>query len=157
MTKIKYLILFCAVLGVAACKKDVSYDEEAQFAADTAAIRAFISANNIPAVAQGNSGVYYQIYDVGSGNVTYSGDTQVTVEYEGRLLNGQVFDNSNGTPRMFTLGGLIPGWQIGIPLIQPGGRIRLIVPSYLGYGFQDKNGIPANSILDFTIELKAAQ
>jgi hypothetical protein len=54
------------------------------------------------------------------------------------------------------LGSLIPGWQIGLPLIHKGGEIKLIVPSSLAYGCG--NGpLPANSILYFDIHLVDVQ
>jgi FKBP-type peptidyl-prolyl cis-trans isomerase FkpA len=52
---------------------------------------------------------------------------------------------------------LIIGWQIGIPYIQKGGKIRLLIPSYYGYGNRAAGSIPANSILDFTITLSNVQ
>jgi FKBP-type peptidyl-prolyl cis-trans isomerase FkpA len=68
-----------------------------------------------------------------------------------------VFDQE--TNQLYTLGGLIAGWQQGLPLISKGGVIKLYIPPSLGYGntAQDgKNGnvaIPANSILIFNIDL----
>jgi len=79
----------------------------------------------------------------------------------GRLTNGTVFDQSPaGGTKTFTLGGLIPGWQKGIPLISSGGKITLYIPPSLGYGSVDvkQNNIviiPANSILIFEIDLVA--
>ena len=157
MFKIKYsILLICIATCFAACKKPKSYNPSAQFTADTTAIRAFITTNNIPATPD-SYGVFYQIIDAGAGNFVYSGSTKVTVDYQGRLLNGTIFDGSNGTPVTFTLGGLIPGWQIGIPHIQKGGKIRLLIPSYYGYGTSSAGSIPANSVLDFTITLSDVQ
>jgi FKBP-type peptidyl-prolyl cis-trans isomerase FkpA len=152
MKKIKYLVVLAAVtLGFSACKK--GFDAEAQFAADTTAIRAYVTANNIPAVKD-EYGVFYHVITQGSGSVKYTGSSLVTVDYSGKVLSGsENFDSSNGTPREFTLGGLIAGWQIGIPYIQKGGKIRLFIPSKFGYGNDSQPGIPANSVLDFTITL----
>ncbi|HEY0177263.1 MAG TPA: FKBP-type peptidyl-prolyl cis-trans isomerase, partial [Pedobacter sp.] len=58
-----------------------------------------------------------------------------------------------GTPISFALGEVIRGWQIGIPFIQKGGQIRLLVPSLLAYQNQQNGIIPANSVLDFTVML----
>lgn len=157
MFKLKYTILSICIVGCfAACKKPAAYDPSAQFTIDTTAIRAFITANSIPAIKD-SYGVFYQIIDPGTGSFSYSSTTQVTVDYQGRLLNGTIFDDSNGTPRTFTLGSLIIGWQIGIPYIQKGGKIRLLIPSYYGYGNRAAGSIPANSILDFTITLSNVQ
>ncbi|WP_316815689.1 FKBP-type peptidyl-prolyl cis-trans isomerase [Pedobacter nyackensis] len=158
MKQIKYLVLLVAVAaGLTACKRD-SFDTKAQFSADTTAIRKYVTANNIPDVKKDKYGVFYQIITAGSGNTTFTGNTQVTVDYSGKVLGGsQNFDSSAGTPRTFGLGGLIAGWQIGIPYIQKGGKIRLFIPSEFGYGNNGQPGIPANSVLDFTIELKDVQ
>ncbi|MES2429493.1 MAG: FKBP-type peptidyl-prolyl cis-trans isomerase [Bacteroidota bacterium] len=155
--KIKYFILsICIAVCFTACKKNEPFNELAQFTTDTTAIRAFITSNNIPAI-KGEYGVFYQIIEPGTGSFTYTSSTKVTVDYQGRLLNGTIFDDSEGTPRTFTLGGLIGGWQIGIPYIQKGGKIRLLIPSYYGYGSAPNGSIPANSVLDFTISLTNLQ
>lgn len=157
MKHIKYLILFVAVTsGFTACKRD-SFDAEAQFRTDTTAIRSYVIANNIP-VLKDKYGVFYQVIAPGTGSTTYTGSTQVTVDYSGKVLGkSENFDSSAGQPRTFQLGGLIAGWQIGIPYIQKGGKIRLLIPSQYGYGNAAQSAIPANSILDFTIELTNVQ
>ncbi|MCX2573249.1 FKBP-type peptidyl-prolyl cis-trans isomerase [Pedobacter sandarakinus] len=162
MSKLKYILLLVCIAGCfAACKKDSTdfeeYDPVPQYKKDTAAIRAFVVANNIPAVKD-PSGVFYQIITPGSGSVTYTGNTRITSDYEGKLLNGAIFDSTKGTPISFALGQVIVGWQIGIPKIQKGGKIRLIIPSYYGYGNAAQGAaLPANSILDFTITLTDVQ
>ena len=62
-----------------------------------------------------------------------------------------MFDSGNGVS--FGLNQLIVGWQEGIPLIAPGGSITLYLPPSLAYGAQAQQGIPANSILVFQIDL----
>ncbi|MGF1925358.1 MAG: FKBP-type peptidyl-prolyl cis-trans isomerase [Bacteroidia bacterium] len=148
------LILFLAVGVFSSCKKE-DYDPEKQAAIDEALITDFIAKNSIVAVKH-STGIYYQIITPGSGTFNFTGNTQVTVNYEGRLLNGSVFDKSNA-PATFALGNLITGWQVGIPLIKKGGKIRLIIPSTLAYMNQARTGIPENSVLDFTVELTNVQ
>ena len=80
----------------------------------------------------------------------------VTVKYKGTLTNGTGFDSSykvapDGYP--FQLGQLIPGWQIGIPLVKSGGSINLYIPPSLGYGASGSGPIPPNAILIFKIDL----
>lgn len=148
MLKLKLLafaLLFVSVLS--SCKKDE--DSEKQ-------ITEFIAQNKINAVKD-PSGLYYQIIKPGSGNFTYPGNTRITIKYEGRLLSGEVFDNGGGTEQTFILSQLIEGWQIGIPKIQKGGEIRLIIPPSLGYGSSAAGSIPGNSVLDFTIQLSNTQ
>ena len=153
MNKVKSLLLLVCIAGFfVACKKNKPVDVEAQFTADTLAISKYIKANNIPAIKH-ESGIFYQIIAAGSGSVKYTTATQVTADYQGKIMGGNVFDDSKGTPITFTLGEVIQGWNIGIPLIQKGGQIRLFIPSYYGYGTRDMGAIAPNSILDFNIKL----
>lgn len=153
--KLKQLLLFICVAGTfASCKKSGDdFDAEAQFTADTTAIRSYVTTNNIPVIKH-QSGIFYQIITPGTGTVIYNDNTEISADYSGRLLGASTtFNDTKGQPILFTLGGLITGWKIGIPLIQKGGKIRLFLPSYYGYGNVSQNGIPANAILDFTIAI----
>ena len=152
--KSKYFLLVCiAVLtAFSSCKKEPEYDAQKQLEADEVKIKEFIATNNIPAVRH-SSGLYYQILTPGTGDLVYTANTAISANYTLRLLNGETIPQPAG-PLDFILGGnIIDGWKIGIPLIQKGGKIRLIVPSVYAYGPQPRNGIPVNSILDFDIEL----
>jgi FKBP-type peptidyl-prolyl cis-trans isomerase FkpA len=84
----------------------------------------------------------------------------VTVHYEGKLLNNNIFDSSiqRGKPFTFKLGEgiVIAGWEQGISQMREGDKAVLIIPSYLGYGDRTLSKIPANSPLVFTIELLKA-
>lgn len=154
----KYLvILFIAVLGLSSCLKDnnpvETVDPYVQLGKDTVIIKKFLADNNIQALKH-SSGVYYQILSPGSGNVVYSANTNIEAIYTGRLLNGTVFDTSVGKANYKTLlGNVIAGWQIGVQLIQEGGKIRLFIPSGYAYGSRGQGSIPPNSVLDFDIEL----
>jgi len=148
MIKFRLLtVLFLSIAIISSCKKDE--DPEKQ-------ITDFIKKNNINAVRD-DSGLYYQVIKPGSGSFTYPGNTKITIKYEGRLLNGNVFDNGGGKEQTFNLAELIQGWRIGIPKIQKGGEIRLIVPPDLGYGSSSVGPIPGNSVLDFNIQLSNVQ
>jgi FKBP-type peptidyl-prolyl cis-trans isomerase FkpA len=155
MKKIKYILLFVCLAGCfSACKKDYGFEEfdvEGQFKKDTTAIRAFAVANNIPIVKDAKYNFFYQILAPGSGDEV-NGLSTISVIYSGRLLDGTVFD-SKTTPATFSLSTAITGWQAGIPLIKKGGKIRLLLPSFYGYGNRPNGSIPANSVLDFTVEL----
>jgi FKBP-type peptidyl-prolyl cis-trans isomerase FkpA len=157
MKKIYYtLLLVCIAIGFTACKKDMgfeNFDVEGQFKKDTTAIRAFAVANNIPIVKDPKYNIFYQIIEPGSGAELNNLST-ITVNYKGRLLDGSVFDDTTTKgPVTFALNGAISGWQIGIPLIRKGGKIRLLIPSFYGYGNQARERIPASSVLDFDVEL----
>ena len=155
--KLKYLAFIClmVIAALSSCKQDKGISAEEQLAADEIRIKDFIAKNNIPALRH-QSGLYYQIIEPGTGSLVYTANTKIRAKYTLRLLNGNTIPQPS-EPIDFTLGGVIPGWQIGIPLIQKGGKIRLIVPSGYAYGAQSQNGIPSNSILDFDIELVDAQ
>lgn len=161
-TTTKYFaIVLCCIAFLTACKKDRfvdSFDYQAQYKADTTAIRSFVVSNNIPAVKDSASGIFYQIIAPGTGTMTYSNSTFITVNYVGKLLNGTTFDSTKvASPMERYLGNLIPGFQFGVTKIQKGGKIRVLIPSVYGYGNQPLGAIPANSVLDFTIELLEAK
>ena len=145
----KYLLsLALFVAALSSCKKD-GITPAQQAAKDDAAIQAYISANNITATKD-PSGVYYQVITPGTGaypNV----NSLISVNYTGKLLNGTVFDS--GTISSTALNTLVKGWQYGIPHINTGGRILLLIPSALGYDNAAQQGIPANSVLIFTVDL----
>lgn len=156
--KARYLLVlsFVAIFSLSSCFKGDNFDPEVQARADDALITKFLADKNITAIKH-SSGLYYQIIQPGSGNITYSGNTEVTAKYVGRLLNGNIFDQTTTQAISFRLGGVIVGWQIGVPLIQKGGKIRLFIPSGYAYGQQGAGTIPPNSVLDFDIELVDVQ
>lgn len=80
---------------------------------------------------------------------------EVTVHYEGRFIDGAVFDSSykRGEPATFPLGRLIPAWQIAIPEMGVGDTIEIAVPADLGYGPVGKGPIPGGATLVFKVEL----
>ncbi|GAB3901369.1 hypothetical protein GCM10028803_25920 [Larkinella knui] len=117
--------------------------------AEVAILKEFIDASGISATAD-DRGFYYTIQSPGEGPKP-TVRSNVTVNYEGSLTNGKIFDQ--GKNISFGLYQLILGWQEGIPLIAPGGSITLYLPPSLAYGSRAQGGIPANSILIFKIDL----
>ena len=80
--------------------------------------------------------------------------SMVTVHYAGALIDGTVFDSSaERGPASFQLAGLVPAWQIAIPLMARGDTIEIAVPSSLGYGMRGAGPIPPGATLLFTIRL----
>ncbi|MGJ7030348.1 FKBP-type peptidyl-prolyl cis-trans isomerase [Niabella hirudinis] len=105
------------------------------------------------------SGVMYEIVEPGTGAAP-TATNSVMAKYVGRFLNGKGFDSSyvrdpNGTS--FYLNEVITGWQIGIPKIKEGGKIKLIIPSSLAYGCDPRYGPMANQPLYFYVELVKVQ
>lgn len=102
------------------------------------------------------SGLQYQVIEQGGG-VRPGPQDMVLVEYEGRLLDGTVFDASarQGGPVPLPVGGVIPGWTEALMLMQKGAKYRLWIPSELAYGPQGAGGgvIPPNAVLDFDVTL----
>jgi FKBP-type peptidyl-prolyl cis-trans isomerase len=95
---------------------------------------------------------------VGTGPVATPGST-VTVNYVGVLYkNGKEFDSSWKRNQPFTTplsGGVITGWEEGIPGMRVGGRRMLIIPPDLAYKNVAQPGIPANSTLVFVVDLRS--
>ena len=101
------------------------------------------------------SGLQYKIVKEGTGKSPAATDT-VLVHYEGKLLDGTVFDSSikRGEPISFPLNRVIPGWTEGLQLVKEGGKAILYIPSKLAYGSSGAGGaIGPNETLIFEVEL----
>ncbi len=105
-----------------------------------------------------HDGVYYTMLKEGNGRQVSVNDT-VTAYYKGYLLkDGSVFDGTKDKPAIFPLKRLIMGWQIGVPLCKVGGKIKIIIPSNIGYSIRTRGAkIPPNSVLVFEIEVVDAK
>lgn len=102
------------------------------------------------------SGLQYKVLAEGTGARPKSGNSEVEVHYEGRLINGTVFDSSykRGEPITFFLNQVIAGWTEGVQLMPTGSTYELYIPSELGYGTRGAPGvIPPNATLIFKVEL----
>lgn len=103
------------------------------------------------------SGLRYKIIQKGSGAQAEKGK-EVSVHYEGALIDGTVFDSSykRKEPISFQLGvgQVIPGWDEGVSLLKVGDKARFVIPADLAYGSAGAGGvIPPNAILVFDVEL----
>lgn len=100
------------------------------------------------------SGLQYKVITQGAGTKPKATDT-VTVHYEGKLLDGKVFDSSyeRGAPVEFPLNQVIKGWTEGLQLMPKGSKYELYIPSELAYGEAGNPAIEPNSVLIFTVEL----
>lgn len=147
------LIAFTLLLVVAfSCKEE---EETVDYGPiDKKIIEDYLAAHNLTAQSTA-SGLYYIIEKPGGANRPKANST-VTAFYKGYLTNGTIFDQTpytTGKPTTFSLLNVIDGWQEGLQLIGVNGKIKLFIPSALGYGSVAKTSIPANSVLIFEIEL----
>lgn len=112
----------------------------------------YIKRAGITDVVKDSRGFYYKIITEGQGN-NPTATSRVTVFYKGTLTNGSIFDQTGANPISLGLNQVILGWQYGVPLIKPGGKIILYLPPSLGYGSQAAGSIPPNSVLIFEVQL----
>ncbi len=103
-----------------------------------------------------SSGLKYIIVEEGTGERVKETNS-VEMHYTGYLSDGTIFDSSvkRGQPFSFKVGvgQVIKGWEIGVPLMKVGDKMRFIIPADLGYGERQVGNIPANSELIFDVEL----
>jgi FKBP-type peptidyl-prolyl cis-trans isomerase len=134
----------------AGCGKTDTECVPATVASEKAAMVAYCTANNIT-YTEHASGILYEVMSPGLTTQPTIANT-VSVVYTGKLLNGNQFDAS-ANPVRLALSGVIKGWQIGIPLIKKGGRIKMVIPSSLAYGCTGQGSIAPNSPLYFEVTL----
>lgn len=108
-----------------------------------------------PGAVKTESGMVYRSVSEGSGPSPSASDV-VRVHYEGRLVNGKVFDSSRerDEPAEFALDGVIPCWTEGVQKMKVGGTARLVCPPELAYGEQGRPPVmPGGATLTFDVEL----
>lgn len=113
-------------------------------------------AENADAFKTTPSGLKYRVLKEGTGKKPSATDV-VTVHYEGKLLDGTVFDSSyqRGEPTSFPLNRVIAGWTEGLQLMPEGSIYELYIPYQLAYGEMGTPGgpIPPKADLIFKVEL----
>ncbi len=116
----------------------------------------FLSENSKKAGVQVTpSGLQYKILTKGKGKVPTK-DDQVIVKYEGRLIDGTVFDSSYKRAEQtnkFRPTDVIKGWTEALTMMPVGSKWELYVPQELAYGARETGNIPAYSALIFIVEL----
>ena len=117
---------------------------------------AFLAENKKqPGVVTTASGLQYTVLQEGTGRQPKASDT-VRCHYEGRLLDGTVFDSSyrRGVPADFGLRQVISGWTEGVQLMKEGATSRFFIPYNLAYGEHGAGAdIPPYAALVFDVEL----
>nr|WP_268802338.1 FKBP-type peptidyl-prolyl cis-trans isomerase [Amphiplicatus metriothermophilus] len=123
------------------------------------AARKFLEENaRRPGVKTTESGLQYEVLAEGpAGGASPTDADIVRVHYEGRLIDGTLFDSSHerGEPAEFPLAQVIPGWTEGVQLMSEGDKFKLYLPPELAYGETGTpNGpIGPNEALVFEVEL----
>jgi FKBP-type peptidyl-prolyl cis-trans isomerase FkpA len=104
-----------------------------------------------------SSGLIMTTLQAGSGP-SPAADDSVKVQYEGRLIDGTVFDSSkqHGQPMSFKVSGVVPCWSEALQHMSVGAKVKLVCPPELAYGDRGSPPqIPGGSTLVFDVELMA--
>ena len=148
-----------AVMTAVTEKMQAAAAKEAEAAA--AAGKQWLEANKSKEGVQTTaSGLQYSVKKEGTGAAIAKGDL-ASVEYEGRLTNGEVFDSNKGgkdfdVPVVDNT--VIKGWIEGLQLMKQGGEYTLYIPADLAYGNASPSPkIPAGSVLVFDIKVNAVR
>lgn len=131
-------------------------NRRAKIAVQTEKGRAFLAENaKKPGVISLPSGLQYKVLKQGDGIVPQKTD-KVKVHYEGRLIDGTVFDASSkhgNEPATFRPDQVIKGWTEALTMMPVGSKWQLFIPQELGYGERAAGQIPPYSTLIFDVEL----
>ena len=148
MKKILLLItMIVCGLGLTSCSKDEdNYEQQCKEYLDKNAKREGVKVTS--------SGLQYEILEEGNGKSPSATDI-VRCHYEGRLIDGTVFDSSykRGEPSEFALNQVIKGWTEGLQLMKEGSKYRFYIPYHLAYGSRGVGNIPPYAALIFDVEL----
>jgi len=160
-TIVSLFVLLAGISLLAACSKSDSNNDtssttcnvKAQYVNDSsltqrATMIAFCNNNGITYTLH-PSGILYEIITPGD-SAKPNLCTSLTMTYTGKLMTGIQFDKGTIT---YPLKDLIVGWQIAVPLIGKGGKIKMVIPSSLAYGPNANGSIPANSPLFFEMTI----
>lgn len=100
-------------------------------------------------------GIYYKVLQAGTGTLSPTPRSIVSVHYRGTLIDGKEFDNSykRNCPEAFRLCDVIDGWQLALQRMHIGDKWIIYIPFEMGYGTKAYAEIPAFSTLVFEVEL----
>jgi len=154
VTKIIILVIAVVLIGYYFARSSGAKPEE--IAANKKAGFEFMEANKTAeGVKTTASGLQYLVLQEGTGTEHPSASDRVKVHYEGKLLDGTVFDSSvqRGKPISFGLSQVIKGWTEGVQLMVVGEATRFFIPAEMAYGDGSAGEIPGGSTLIFDVEL----
>jgi FKBP-type peptidyl-prolyl cis-trans isomerase len=161
MNRIACLVLGLCLLSSPVLAQEAPPPPSLAAAVDPAKVlaegQAFLAANaKAPGVVTTASGLQYRVVKSGpkTGPSPKIGDI-VKVHYEGKLLDGTVFDSSfqRGQAAIMPAEGLVPGWLEALPMMHVGDEWTLWLPASLGYGDQAAGPIPPGSVMVFRLQL----
>lgn len=161
MRAVRFILLASAATLAAGCNgtnKGVTAVDTSVYTADPATSSYAAALNvTISSMTKTASGLYYKDLVTGAGATAAAGYT-VRVRYSGWLVNGYLFDSTDGkTPAYFEFllnaGKVIKGWDEGVQGMKVGGKRQLVIPPGLGYGDSGSGSVPGNAILVFEITL----
>lgn len=161
----RFLMLLAAAASLSALSGCEHWQPEIQVRAPPDPItgeQAFLIKNAKARNVVSLPGLQYMVLSHGEGGGPHpTRADDVTVRYEGRFINGQVFNTSpnNGKdPVTFQLNRLIPGWVAALQMMRPGDVWMIYLPANLAYGEAGKEPyIPPYSTLIFRVELVSVQ
>ena len=137
-------------------KAKIEANRQAKIQKLTEAGRTFMAENaKKEGVITTPSGLQYKVLTQGDGEVPQKTD-KVKVHYEGRLIDGTVFDASSkhgNEPATFRPDQVIKGWTEALTMMPVGSKWQLYIPQELGYGERQTGQIPPYSTLVFDVEL----
>ena len=103
-----------------------------------------------PGVQTTESGLQYQVLEAGKGPTPTDEDVAL-VNYEGKLTDGTSFDSGKQTP--LPVNGVVPGFAEALKMMPKGSKYRFWIKPELAYGDTAQGPIPANSILEFDVDM----
>jgi FKBP-type peptidyl-prolyl cis-trans isomerase FklB len=152
MRRMFFALTFLFAAGVARAESyDLSPESNAKFLADFA---------TKPGVIKLKDGLMYRVIKPGNGHGTSPIARQdiSVVEYKGWLIDGKVFDATQGEPRRFQTGGVIAGWTEALFKMKTGDEWQVVIPAALAYGDKGRGSIiPPNQTLVFLVRLDSVE
>lgn len=148
----RYLFLLCisASLVIMSCQKEaIQHDNDIQL------IKDYLAANNINALEDKESNLFYAIYSESGDSIAPVRDKKIIVEvkYKTYLLDGTIVYDTGNISTKVALDKSLYGWQLAMPKMDINDKMLLFLPSRLAYGEEGHDDIPPNSVVIFDIEL----